>query len=113
VHEYSIVQALVERVTEVAGARGAIAVERLVVSIGQLAGVEVELLRTAYDTFRGGTICERAPLEVREVPAAWACRACGGAIATGGLLQCPACGGRATLVAGDEILLDRIEMEVA
>ena len=61
-HEYSIVQALLERVEAEAAARGAVAVERVVVQIGELSGVEIELLATAYDTFRERTICERAPL---------------------------------------------------
>ncbi len=40
-HEYSIVQALVERVDAEARARGATAVHRLSVSIGELSGVEI------------------------------------------------------------------------
>jgi hydrogenase nickel incorporation protein HypA/HybF len=112
-HEYSIVQALVDRVEEVARRRGATAVERLEVSIGEVAGVEVGLLETAFDVYRPGTLCASAALQVRVVPALWACRACGGSIEKGRALGCAACGGLATLVQGDEIVLERIEMEVA
>lgn len=111
-HEYSIVQALVERVEAEATARGALSVERVFVRIGELSGVEVELLRTAYLTFRERTLCERAPLEIDAVPAAWACRDCGATVARGTSLTCDACGGPARLRQGDEILLERIEMEV-
>src|SRR6185295_10209118 len=100
-HEYSIVQALVDRVEAVARTRGATAVERLELSIGEVAGVEVGLLETAYETYRRGTICEAAALSVRLVPARWACRLCGGNIEKGRALGCTACGGLATLVAGD------------
>lgn len=112
-HEYSIVRALMERVEEEARARGATAVDRVSVRIGELSGVEVELLRTAYLTCRDRTICENATLDVEVVPAAWTCRSCHAAIAPGAALQCAVCGGAAVLRGGDEILLERIVMEVA
>jgi hydrogenase nickel incorporation protein HypA/HybF len=111
-HEYSIVQALVERVTAEARARRATAVHRLSVRVGELSGVEVELLTTAYETFRERTICERAELDVHIVAARWECPACGCAIRRGELLSCPACAVPARLAEGDEIMLDRIELEV-
>ena len=111
-HEYSIVQALIERVNAEACARGATSVHRLTVRIGELSGVEVELLSTAYDTFRQRTVCEGAELDLEIVPACWACPDCGGTIARGAVLTCPSCAMPARLVQGDEIVLDRIEMEV-
>lgn len=111
-HEYSIVQALIERVDTEVRARGATGVHRLTVRIGELSGVEAELLSTAYDTFRERTVCERAELDLEIVPARWACPDCGGAIARGAVLTCPSCAMPARLVQGDEIRLDRIEMEV-
>ena len=112
-HEYSLIQALVERVETEARARAAAAVHRLEVRIGEMAGVDVELFKTAYLTFRERTICEHAELAVQVVPVAWACEGCGGAIAAGGPLRCPHCHAPARMVGGDEIILDRIEMEVA
>jgi hydrogenase nickel incorporation protein HypA/HybF len=111
-HEYSIVQALLERVTAEARARRATAVHRLWVRIGELSGIEVELLATAYETFRERTICERATLDLQLVPARWECPACGSTISRGDVLTCPSCVVPACLVQGDEIMLDRIEMEV-
>lgn len=112
-HEYSLIQALVERVEGEARARSAAAVHRLEVRIGELAGVDIELFKTAYLTFRERTICEHAELEVRVVPVEWACKACGRRIAAGAPLRCPNCLSPARLVGGDEIILDRIELEVA
>ena len=111
-HEYSIVQALMERVSAEARARRATAVHRLSVRIGELSGVEVDLLTAAYQTFRDRTICEGAALEVQVVAARWECPSCGRAIGRGDLLSCPACALPARLAQGDEIMLDRIEMEV-
>lgn len=112
-HEYSLIQSLVTRVEAEARSRSATTVHRLRVRIGELAGVDVDLFKTAYLTFRERTVCEQADLEVQVVPVAWACGACGGAIVPGRSLRCPSCQGWARLVAGDEIVLDRIEMEVA
>jgi hydrogenase nickel incorporation protein HypA/HybF len=112
VHEYSIVASLVDRVErEVAIHQGA-RVRRLHVAIGELAGVEIELLRTAWDTFTGRSACEGAELDVRPVAASWECPRCGLAIDRGQILRCPTCARPAHLARGDEIILERIEMEV-
>jgi hydrogenase nickel incorporation protein HypA/HybF len=111
-HEYAIVQALVERVGAEARVRRATAVHRLSIRIGELSGVEVDLLRTAYETFRERTICDGAELVVQTVAARWQCPDCGRAIGRGDLLRCPACAVPARLTEGDEIMLDRIELEV-
>ena len=112
-HEYSLIQSLVEQVAAEAAARSASAVHRLRVRIGEHAGVDVELFKTAYLTFRERTVCEHAALDVVVVPVAWACGACGRSIEAGRPLRCPDCLAPARLIAGDEIILDRIELEVA
>jgi hydrogenase nickel incorporation protein HypA/HybF len=111
-HEYSIVQALVDRVGQEARAQGATAVHRLSIRIGELSGVDPDLLTTAYDTFRERTICEGAQLDLQIVPARWECPACGQVIQRGAVLTCQACALPARLSQGDEIMLDRIELEV-
>lgn len=111
-HEYSIVQALLERVVTETRVRRASSVHRLCLRIGELSGVEPELLTTAFETFRERTICERAELDVQLVSARWQCPSCGRDIQRGERLVCPACDVPARLAAGDEIMLDRIEMEV-
>jgi Zn finger protein HypA/HybF involved in hydrogenase expression len=45
------------------------------------------------------------------VAARWACIACDRDVAKGAVLRCEACGRPARLVHGDEIILERIEME--
>ncbi len=112
-HEYSIVSALIGRVEALAAERHATRVHRLSVRIGELAGVETGLLRTAYDTFRERTVCEHAALDIHIVPARWTCRRCGADIPRGARLRCTACERPAQLAEGDEIILDQIEMEVA
>jgi hydrogenase nickel incorporation protein HypA/HybF len=111
-HEYSIVQALLDRVEDEARRHRATSVHRLSLRIGELSGVEVDLLVSAYMTFREQTICAEALLDVKSVPAQWECPACAQPLRRGARLQCPVCDRPARLVEGGEIMLDHIEMEV-
>jgi hydrogenase nickel incorporation protein HypA/HybF len=111
-HEYSIVQALYDAVAAQAASRGAVSVHALRVRIGELSGVDPGLLDTAWRTFRVHTPCASATLDVEIVAAEWQCSKCATPVARGGILQCRACGAAARLAQGDEILLDRIVMEV-
>jgi hydrogenase nickel incorporation protein HypA/HybF len=112
-HEYSLVQSLVERVEAEAASRGALAVHKVSVRIGELSGVDPELFQTAYDTFREGTRCAQAPLVLERVAASWSCPRCGARIARGAALRCLPCGVPARLDdGGDALMLNQIEMEV-
>ena len=111
-HEYSIVRALLDRVEAEARGHGAVAVRRILVRIGDSAGVERDLFATAYAVFRERTLCESAELEIEGVATRWQCPHCDASIASGALLRCQTCDVPAHLVAGDEIILERVEMEV-
>jgi hydrogenase nickel incorporation protein HypA/HybF len=108
VHEYSLIQALVDRVEQEVRGRGK--VHHLRVKLGELSGVDPQLLATAYETFKPATVCAEAALELVPVSAQWSCRICGRAIVRGERLQC--CGSPARLMQGDDLVLDRIELEV-
>lgn len=108
-HEYSLVQALIDDVARnVRGRDGA--VRRVRVRLGALSGVDPDLLATAYDTFRPHTVCAGATLELTRVPARWSCPQCRREIVAGERLQC--CGGPAQLVQGDDLVLEQLELEV-
>ena len=95
-HEYSIVQALIERVEAEARARGASAVHRVSVRIGELSGVgRRSCSTTAYATFRDRTVCDARGARRRAwCPSAGQCPRCDAAPARGRPLRCPRCGGR-------------------
>jgi hydrogenase nickel incorporation protein HypA/HybF len=112
-HEYSIVQSLVDSVAAAVGARPGAVVHTVHITIGELAGVDCTLLATAYDVFRPGTLCERAALTIDRTPARWECPRCRGPIERGAFLRCALCNEPAHLATGDEIMLQRIELEVA
>jgi hydrogenase nickel incorporation protein HypA/HybF len=111
-HEYSLVLSLLDRVATEAHARQAVSVRRLSVRVGELGGVNADLLRAAYALARVGTVCAGAPLDIAAVPAHWACKACGETVTGDGPRRCHACGAPARLIAGDELVLERIELEV-
>ncbi len=111
-HEYSVIGALIEQVDATARSRGATAVRRVCVRVGELSGVDRDLLATAYEIFRERTVCAEAALSIEPVLAVWKCSQCGCELPRHGALRCVGCGGAACLAQGDEILLTRIEMEV-
>jgi hydrogenase nickel insertion protein HypA len=113
VHEYSIVQALLEQVERHAAAHRASHVHRVHLRVGALSGVEIPLLASAYEVFRERSVCAGAELEIHPVAARWDCPRCERAFAAGERLRCPDCELPAALRGGDEIVLERIEMEVA
>lgn len=111
-HEYSIVSSLIDRVEDAARGSGATRVVSLVVRIGDASGVDARLLGIAFETFREKTVCAGATLQIERVAAEWQCPRCGKAPAAGGPLRCFECNQPAKLVAGDEIVLAHLELEV-
>ena len=111
-HEYSIVQSLYDSVLTHAAARGIGTVQQVRVRIGELSGVDVGLLDTAWRTFRVRTPCEAAEMLVDVVPARWECPACHTRPARSSVLRCGDCGGPLRLAEGDDIVLEQIVLEV-
>ena len=111
-HEYSLVQALLDRVETEARARHASAVHRVTVRIGRMGGVEPGLFASAFALSRAGTLCEHAELDLRSEDVRWVCVACDREIPPGRALACPSCGWPAEMAGGDALMLEGIELEV-
>lgn len=111
-HEYSIVSALLDQVEAEARRHPQAVVLGIRIRVGEVAGVDAELLRTAWSLAREGTPCAGAELELESEPASWVCPRCAAAIAPGSILRCPDCELPARLASGDALVLERIEMEV-
>lgn len=112
-HEYGLAASLLRMVLTRARAGGAARVLRVEVRVGAAAGVEVDLLETAWRNVRKGTPCEGATLHVHAVPARWSCALCRIPVAEDSALRCPECGFPAVMEGGDELLLERFEIERA
>ncbi|GAB6072928.1 hydrogenase maturation nickel metallochaperone HypA [Venenivibrio stagnispumantis] len=63
-HEFSVVQSLLDLIEKNAKEHNAKSVDKVVVKIGRLSGIEPHLLELAFDTFKEKTICENAKLEM-------------------------------------------------
>lgn len=111
VHEYSIAAALLRMVERHAREAAAGRVLRVEIRVGGRAGVEVDLLRTAWDASRAQGPCAQAELVVHCVQVRWVCALCRTPVDQDGPLRCPACDVAAVLDGGDELLLERIELE--
>ncbi|QSX28509.1 hydrogenase maturation nickel metallochaperone HypA [Shewanella cyperi] len=113
-HEFSIVEALLEQCERLAREQGAIGVTQVKVQLGEVSGVEPSLLATAFDGFKLGSLCERAELELEIVPLTLACNDCGASgPAHNRSMICPQCQGINTrTLTGEELLLARLELEL-
>jgi Zn finger protein HypA/HybF involved in hydrogenase expression len=104
--------ALFDRVDAAIAPHPSTAVRALRVRIGELAGVDGDLFRTAFDVYRVERGYAAANLELVSEPAAWVCRACAAVLASGQPLRCSLCAGDVALASGSGLFLDRVEMEV-
>jgi hydrogenase nickel incorporation protein HypA/HybF len=111
VHEYGIAASLRRMVEAEARAVGARRVVRVEIRVGDAAGVERELLVTAWEQVRAGGLTDGAELRILAVPARWVCGLCRTPVAHDGPLRCDACGIGAVLEGGDDLFLDRLEIE--
>ncbi len=111
-HELAICQSVLRQVLAVAASHNARHIGRITLRIGPLAGVEPDLLRSAFPLVAAGTSCEGAMIEIEATPVEVRCRICAAiSNARPNRLLCESCGTwRVTLVSGDEMLLARIEM---
>lgn len=112
-HELSLCQDLLDQVLVIARSHKAERVLRIMVSIGPLAGVEPQLLESAFSISCVGTLAEEAELILLTQPVRIMCHVCGQASeASANNLLCRHCGEQQTqLLSGDELILARVELE--
>jgi hydrogenase nickel incorporation protein HypA/HybF len=111
-HELGIANAILEAVsTEADKHRGR--VRRVCVRVGELAAVNPEALRFAFDAAKQGTRLAGLILEIEISPPRYRCRDCGGAVPADGVSAvCPACGScTPESVRGDELELAYLEVD--
>jgi len=63
-HEYSIVQSLLDSCEEIAISNKKNKVSKITIKVGVASGVEPQLLQTAFDTFKADTMCSDAALKI-------------------------------------------------
>lgn len=112
-HEFSIVNALLEMCEKNAKANEATKITRVEVKIGKLSGVEPYLLETAFNTFKEQTICDGAEFVVHLQDLVIQCHTCNAqSTLSKNEFACPTCKGTdVSVVDGEEMMLMRLEME--
>ncbi|HHH43197.1 MAG TPA: hydrogenase maturation nickel metallochaperone HypA [Gammaproteobacteria bacterium] len=111
-HELSVCIALMQQVERIAQEHDAGRVERIVLQVGPLSGVEAPLLEHAWPLAAAGTLAEAAELVIENAAVKVECTQCGAVseVAPNRLL-CASCGDfRTRLVSGDEMLLASLEL---
>ena len=112
-HELGMMESALALVQRFADEKHARRVERVVLRIGTLSGVDPESLRFAFDVVSRGTKAEGADFEIESVPAAVFCRSCQKEFAgldRGFIFTCPICGDFCgDIRRGREIDLGRLE----
>lgn len=115
-HEVGIIESALEVIRREARAHDAAQVDRVIMRVGALAGVEPDALRFAFAAVSPGTVAAGAELEIQLVPARAHCRECHQdfAIESGFIFQCPRCHAFSGDVrAGRELELTRLEFSPA
>ncbi len=102
------------QVSEIAAGHGAAAVERIVIEVGPLSGLEPELLERAFAVVRASSCAAGAVLSIETPGVTIRCLTCDAESQPApNRLICGSCGGyRTRVVAGDELRLRRVELTV-
>jgi hydrogenase nickel incorporation protein HypA/HybF len=115
VHELSIVAGLFEILEDKAREQNALRITAVKLSVGRLSGVVPDLLESAFDMYKKGTLAEDARLEIEVAPFSFKCRSCGGeSFRDEPPYTCSACGSKdIELVGGMDLIVEKIEVEIA
>jgi hydrogenase nickel incorporation protein HypA/HybF len=114
-HELSVCLSLLQQVDTIARERGATRVTSIELKIGPLSGVEADLLRNAYPLAAAGTVAQDAELRISEASIRVRCNTCGvESEAAANRLLCGSCGDfRTTVISGDEMILQSVELDTS
>lgn len=112
-HELSLVASLFKVLEEKAGEHGAIRITAVVLKVGIMSGVVPDLLESAFEMYKKGTLAEGARLEIVRVPVKLRCPDCGGeAVREDTDFSCAGCGSRRVeIVEGRDLVVETIELE--
>jgi hydrogenase nickel incorporation protein HypA/HybF len=111
-HEYSIVQSLLESCDDNAKANGAKEITKVVIKIGVMSGVESQLLEVAFDTFKEGTVCNNAEFIINIQPIVVKCLDClEESTLDDNQYRCPLCSSpKLDIIDGEDMYLMQLEM---
>ena len=111
-HEYSVVQALIDQCEAEARKAGASEVLKITVKVGKLSGIEPQLLASAFEFFGAESFCKGAELELISQGVVVKCPDCGAQTELAELnFCCPHCASEnISVIDGEELILMSLEM---
>ena len=112
-HEFSIVNSLLDLCEKNAKENNASRVLKVEIKVGKLSGIEPYLLQTAFDTFKEDTICANAELLIDLQELVLYCSTCKSeSVLDKNEFYCPKCNSaEVSILDGEEMYLMRLEME--
>ena len=112
-HELSLVASVFEVLEDEARKHDARRVTRVTLRVGAMAGVVPDLLESAFEIYKKGTLAESACLEIVIVAVRLRCPDCGGeAVREDTDFSCAGCGSRRVeIVEGRDLVVERVELE--
>ncbi len=113
-HELGVLREIFELMGRELKKAGGKRITRLSLKVGTLSDVTPDHLRESFDAYSRGTVAEGVHLSIEPVQATAECRGCGHIFdADSIMLVCPLCASnQCTLLQGNEILVNSIEVEV-
>ncbi len=112
-HEMTLAESVLQIIEDTALEQGFTRVRAVRLEIGQLACVEPESLRFAFDVVTRGSIAEQARLEMVEAAGQGCCGKCSASFPLAALYEaCPACGSyEIRVTGGDAMRVKELEVE--
>ena len=111
-HEATLAENILNIALDAAEQNHAAKVFKVALTLGEMAGVEVEALTLAFDVLKRNTPAEDAELAIKRVPVCAACNKCGKVFTLERYkFFCPECDGVLTLQSVRELLVDFIDCE--
>ena len=112
-HEFSLCESILETITAQTRQQGFSRVRRVWLEIGELANVELDALRFAFDVVRRDSMAAEAELEIITLPGRAHCLDCAQTVAVQQHFDpCPHCGGyQWRLLSGTEMRIKELEVD--
>ena len=111
-HEATLAENILNIATEAARQNHATKIFKVGLTLGELAGVEVEALKLSFDVIKKYTAAQDAELVIKRVPCRAACNKCGKIFELDRYnFFCPECDGILILQSGRELLVDFVDCE--
>jgi hydrogenase nickel incorporation protein HypA/HybF len=105
-HERSLVQSLLEQISDTVKARGLECVREVVLDVGEFAGVDATLLALAFAEMAPAILGEDVRLDLRQTPLTAKCRRCNHEFRVKHFrFVCPQCGGEVDVTGGEDFRL--------